>query len=388
MLSHKTNIIRGMIVIIMNILEEIHLAKNHSTSTRNIYKIAAEKYCTYYDMTLHELLLEAEKEEDQQIKWKHRRLKRRLIEYRHHLIEHYPKNTVATYFGVILSIYYYFEIEIGPLPGLDKKSYIRPAPITFKDLPDKDIIRASLEIATPVMKAIILFMSSSGCARTETLNITIADYMESVKEYTETNDIMEMIDTLNKIEDVIPTFNILRVKTKKYYTTYCSPEAVHAINSYLLTRSNLKPESPLFKTHPMYLMHKFKEINNELGLGKVGSYHRFRSHMLRKFHASALYNDGMSIDKVNDLQGKSKTLTDQSYFMVNPEDLKQEYINHLHALLMSVDVEKLSVKSPEYYKLEQENRDLKVKNDDLEDIKRRVLALEEDRPSWDQIKNK
>lgn len=63
----------------------------------------------------------------------------------------------------------------------------------------------------------------------------------------------------------------------------------------------------------MYL--KFRELNHELGLGKVGEYVRLRSHMLRKFHASALYNDGMSLDKVNDLQGKAKNKTDQSYFM-------------------------------------------------------------------------
>lgn len=368
----------------MNILDEIHLAKNHSQSTRSIYKLSAEKYCTYFDLSLYELIQEAEKEEDAHIKWKHRRLKTRLIEYRHYLMEHYVKNTVDTYFGVILSIYNYFEIEIGALPGIDKRSYMKTTPITFKDLPDKDVIRAALEIATPVMKAVILFMSSSGCARTETLNLTVQDYMDSVKEYIESDNLTEIIETTNNIEDVIPTFNILRVKTKKYYTTYCSPEAVHAINSYLLTRSNLKPDSPLFKVHPMYLLHKFKEINEELNLGKVGKYHRFRSHMLRKFHASSLYNDGMSIDKVNDLQGKSKTLTDQAYFMVNPEDLKLDYIEHLSALLMSVDVEKLSIKSPEYHKLEQENKSLKEDNekinemwDELQDLKKRTSIWEE-----------
>ena len=384
MLSQKTHIIRGMILITMKLLEEIHLAKNHSTSTRNVYLVAAEKYCTYFEMTLQELLLEAEKEEDAQIKWKHRTLKRRLIEYRHFLMENYLRNTVDIYFRVVLSIYNYFEIEIGKLPGVDHRSFNNPTPITFKDLPDKDVIRAALEISNPVMKALILFMSSSGCARTETLNLSVQDYIDSVQEYVKTNDLKEIIEKTNEIEDIIPTFNILRVKTKKYYTTYCSPEAVHAINNHLLSRSNLKPESPLFKIHPMYLMHKFKEINEELGLGKVGKYHRFRSHMLRKFHASALYNDGMSIDKVNDLQGKSKTLTDQSYFMVNPEDLKQEYINHLPALMMTVDVEKLSIKSPEYHKLEQENKSLKEDNEkinkmweELQDIKKRTELWEE-----------
>ena len=367
----------------MYMLEEIHLAKNHSQSTRRVYEYAVKSYTKYYDTTLPELIKEAETDEDNNVKWKHRRLKRKLIEYRHYLIENYPKRTVETYFNTILSIYHYYEIEIGPLPNVDDRSYRKTEPITFKDLPDKDIIRASLEISTPLMKALILFMSSSGCARTETLNITIMDYMKSMKEYVESEDIMEIINVTNNIEDVIPTFNILRVKTNKYYTTYCSPEAVHSINNYLLTRDNLKPNSPVFKVHPMYLMHKFTEINNELGLGKIGKNHRFRSHMLRKFHASTLYNDGMSIDKVNDLQGKSKTLTDQSYFMVNPDDLKLEYIEHLPALLMSVDVEKLNIKSPEYYKLEEENREYKENInalwDELENMKKRDTI-------WEQLK--
>ena len=62
------------------------------------------------------------------------------------------------------------------------------------------------------MKAIILFMSSSGCARRETLNLTVMDYMNATKEYHNTDNIMEMIDVLNNIDNVVPTFNILRQK--------------------------------------------------------------------------------------------------------------------------------------------------------------------------------
>lgn len=133
----------------------------------------------------------------------------------------------------------------------------------------------------------------------------------------------------------------------------------------------------------MYVMQKFKEINNELGLGKVGKYNRFRSHMLRKFHASSLYNDGMSIDKVNDLQGKSKTLTDQSYFMVNPDDLKYEYIEHLPCLLMGKDVEKVSVKSPEYHRLEQENKNYK---DNLSSLWDELNNLKSRQEAWEELK--
>ena len=85
--------------------------------------------------------------------------------------------------------------------------------------------------------------------------------------------------------------------------------------------------------------------------------------MLRKFHASALYNDGMSLDKVNDLQGKAKNKTDQSYFMTNPEDLKFEYIKHLPAVTINKEVEKLSIKSPEFIQIENENKELKTELD-------------------------
>ncbi|WP_400243956.1 hypothetical protein [Methanobrevibacter smithii] len=101
------------------------------------------------------------------------------------------------------------------------------------------------------------------------------------------------------------------------------------------------------------------------GLGRVRQCRRFRSHMLRKFHASALYNDGMSIDKVNDLQGKAKNKTDATYFMTNPDDLKYEYIQHLPAVTINTDVEKLSIKSPQFIQMEKENEALKSEVGDM-----------------------
>ena len=73
----------------------------------------------------------------------------------------------------------------------------------------------------------------------------------------------------------------------------------------------------------------------------------------------------MSLDKVNDLQGKAKNKTDSAYFMTNPEDLKYEYIQHLPAITINQDVEKLSIKSPEYIKMERENEAYKQQMDKL-----------------------
>ena len=194
---------------------------------------------------------------------------------------------------------------------------IIPEPVTFKDLPDKEIIREALKITTPLMQAAIYFMVSSGCARRETLNLTVQDYIDALSEYTTKTDIYDVIEELGHNCNVIPTFSIYRQKTGKYYTTYCSPEAVNAINIFLLSRENhLTGESKVFQIDEDYFTVKFMKINETLGLGKVGKLNRFRSHMLRKFHASALYNDGMSLDKVNDLQGKAKNKTDAAYFIL------------------------------------------------------------------------
>ena len=356
------------------ILDEIHTVKNHKFNTRRRYRYAVQKYCKFQKKQLWELLEEAEREEEKGIRWKHRKLKQRLIKYRQYLVENYAKNTFHSNFVPILVIYGFHEIELHKLPSISETNMEKAVPITYKDLPDKEIIRAALDIAPPVMKAAILFTLSSGTARAETMSLTIEDYMKATEEYHQTNDIVEMIDTLNKIDDVVPTFTILRQKTNKYYTTYCSPEAVTAINHYLLSRNDpLTIESKLFKIAPTTFIKKFEEINDELGLGYVGKYRRFRSHMLRKYHATALYNDGLALDKINDLQGKTKNKTDSVYFMTNPEDLKLEYIEHLPALTMSKDVEKVTIKSPEFKRLEIELAD---KTEEVESVNERLNNIE------------
>ena len=82
----------------------------------------------------------------------------------------------------------------------------------------------------------------------------------------------------------------------------------------------------------------FNDINNQLNLGKVGEYNRFRSPMLRKFHASALYNheDGLSLDEIDALQGRGKDNTHSAYFMEDPIKLKKKYVKILDAILINV----------------------------------------------------
>ena len=126
----------------------------------------------------------------------------------------------------------------------------------------------------------------------------------------------------------------------------------------------------------------FEEINDKLNLGYKGPFRRFRSHMLRKFHASSLKRDGLSIDDINSMQGKSRNNTDEAYFYDDPIKLREKYIEHLDCLTINMDVNKLDIKSPEFIKLETENESLRS---DLDEIYSRLDSLEQNRPKWEDI---
>lgn len=71
--------------------------------------------------------------------------------------------------------------------------------------------------------------------------------------------------------------------------------------------------------------------------------------------------------------------------MVNPDDLKYEYIEHLPCLLMGKDVEKVSVKSPEYHRLEQENKKYK---DNLSSLWDELNNLKSRQEAWEELKKR
>ena len=318
------------------ILNDVSKARNLAFKTTVSYKNALNIYVEFQDKSFHDLLKEADNEEELGIRWKKRKLKVRLMRFRIFLQENYLVSTAKVYFQRILSLYRHFEIEIHELPPISTKSFMSK-PITFEDLPTKEIIKDAVEIANPIMKAIILFISSSGCSRRETLNLTVGDFINATYEYHGTKNIEKALSILNELKFIIPIFRIRRQKTNKFYFTFCSHEASKFIVDYLINlNSDLNQEDKLFNLNLYYWNKYFKKINDELNLGKVGEYNRFRSHMLRKFHASSLYNfpNGLLLSEIDAIQGRGKNTTHSSYFMENPNSLREKYINSLDALVI------------------------------------------------------
>ena len=321
------------------ILDDITKTRNLAFKTKQSYKNALIIYTQFQNKSFHDLLKEAEYEEEIGVRWKKRKLKQRLVDFRIYLHKNYLLSTSKVYFQRILTLYRHYEIEIHGLPPISTKSAKMSKPITFEDLPTKEIIKSAIKISNPIMKAIILFISSSGCARRETLNLTVSDFINATFEYHNTSNINDALSILNNLDFIIPTFRIKRQKTNKFYFTFCSHESSKTIVDYLINeRNDLNDDDNLFNLNLYYWNKYFNNINEELHLGKVGEYNRFRSHMLRKFHASSLYNDdnGLSLSEIDALQGRSKNNTHSAYFMENPNNLKKKYVKILDALLINI----------------------------------------------------
>ncbi|MBQ9160184.1 MAG: site-specific integrase, partial [Methanobrevibacter sp.] len=104
------------------LLKTLFITYNHSEGTQRLYTYALEKYATYFEMGLDELLKEAENDENKGIKWKHRRIKTRLLEFRQYLLENYALNTVKLVMINVIKFYKFYDIEIYELPKINEKS--------------------------------------------------------------------------------------------------------------------------------------------------------------------------------------------------------------------------------------------------------------------------
>ena len=96
--------------------------------------------------------------------------------------------------------------------------------------------------------------------------------------------------------------------------------------------------------------------------------------MLRKYHASQLYNHGMSMDEIDELQGRGKDQTRTSYFMEDPSRLREKYIEHMNAVTINLDVNNLDIKSPEFIQLETENQE---KSEKIENYENLIVNIDE-----------
>ena len=376
MLSNTTNYNRDkeMKRHMTNIINQMFTERNSSTKTKETYLRSIKYYETLTGHTIEELIQIADHEETQNIRWKNTMTREWLLKYRDHLYHKYNISTAQLYLTAILTTYRHHEITIPTLPYYSTKGLQRTPPINYNDLPDRELLTECLTISTPLVRSIILLMSSSGISRIDLLNLTIQDYLQATQDYHDHPESVKYAIQDMEETDVIPVFHLRRQKTSQHYFTFCSHEAVKMINSYLLTRKEtLTKDKPLLKINKRYINTVFEKLNKYFHLGKVGNYNRLRPHMLRKYHASQLAEAGMPTEHINILQGRKVTgVAHESYIRVNPDKLRDEYIEALPYLVIE-DINKFKTENQQ---LKEENQQYREKEEKINNILERLERLE------------
>lgn len=342
------------------ILNTFFVERNLSKSTIKQYKTAWKQYCQCNGgMSIEELINEADDEEEQGIRMKKRTLKTRLLKFRTCLIEQgNSKNSIINKMNQVKSVYRHYEIEIPNLPYLSDKGLKKETPIGYDDLPTKSIIREALDFGSQLVRSFILLQVSSGMGRAECLSLTICDFLTATGYYDENKSIREMLVEMYRADTlIVPTFKLKRQKVNEYYYTFATHECVMEIVKYLLNANRkLELDSPLFKVGINYINTLYGQINDVLGLGTVGEYKVFRTHMLRKFNATALTTgeNALSEEEVDFLQGRSRGRIRESYMKKNPLLLKEKYLKAMDNVLINYESKVTCSRLREFEKNEEE----------------------------------
>lgn len=368
-----------------DLLKQLFLEKNTATQTQYIYTRSAAFFEKHTQKTIGELITIAKKEEKTpEILWGESTLRNNLVSFRNAIFNNFEfkESTAAMYFSKIPTIFRHYGVTVGELPSFSTKQTLKSEIIYPEDLPDREILKKCIEVKNPLLKAATLLMSSTGLSRVDTLKLTVKDYLNATNEYHNSmNNPLKAIEELESSEvDVIPCFKSTRRKTGISYVTFASPECVSAMNNYLLTRENLNLNDKLFDISLVHFNKHFRDVNNLLGLGKVNGVSRFTPQMLRRYHASQLYEAGMSADKIDLLEGRApKGIIHQSYIRIKTKTLKEEYIRCLPFLVVT-EIEKART---EIEVLKEENKEYK---ESLEEMWEEINNIKEREKIWENIK--
>lgn len=296
---------------------------NAKDSTQRIYNIAIIKYMQYHDMSLSDLLSEAEKDIIEGVIPRKRRIKSRIIDFRNSL-EGKSDNTQHNYVSAVRSFYKSMDVELPSNKRYEQTAILEENKFTGME---RSEIKRVLKYANPRDKAITLLIASSGTAANELTKLTKEDFYDGFDR-----------------ESGICTFYIRRAKTLGDYHTYCTPEASAAIQEYINTREDdlpwlfvafIKERSETVQLTTNSITSIYRRLARKTGnAGEHGFFNKIRSHNFRKFFKTTLTEAGAPRWAVEYQMGHKEEL-DSRYSSPSGEKMRNTYyIPYVNSLLI------------------------------------------------------
>lgn len=301
-----------------------------SDSTIRLYNTSIKAYENYHKLSIEELVNEALEEQAQRVPEHQIALYDRLIDFREHLAENKLGSTTEKYVQTIKNVYKKNRVILPYIPPINKKTIRRNPYISFKDILTKEEIRKAISVSSPETKIRIMTMATGGYTNEETRILTNKQFYEDTYRYHQEDDPLEAMHKLAKMDNVIWETQLIRQKTQKPYFGFVNPETTQAIAQLKSSNEEYQLDAPLFKYSKRYFSKKLHALNKKLGLGEAGGFGRLSPHTLRRFNATYLKGldltaeETIALSDIDELQGRSKTNTQDRYIKTNP--LKQKLI--------------------------------------------------------------
>ncbi|MCO5382607.1 MAG: tyrosine-type recombinase/integrase [Methanosarcina barkeri] len=346
-------------------LEIVNIREN----TINSYLLGMQAYTEFTNKNPEQLLNEADKEQDDNIKVRNRAVNKYLYGFRNHLQQQgLAPLTIKNYINGAKSFYRAFDIEFKSVKqeGVTVKQENRKIP-TIED------IRDVLKVCDPFEKALILVGCSSGLDGSTICNITVEQFKKGYDSKTG-----------------ITTLILRRQKTDVDFVTFLTPEASEAVWNYLNYRARtvdttlknrldqLAKQKVYADTNYLFILRKvhvdflkdfdeekrkinrsplmkiYREISTKANKStEKGKFNYIRSHNCRKFFDSTMLNNGCDYLHTEEYMGHALPGTQGHYFTPNVDELKTYYTKFIPYLTIQ---KKLNVsESPEYQSIKSEN---------------------------------
>lgn len=351
---------------------EFFQIKDLQPGTIRLYTHNIKHYSNFINLTPTQFIEQAEDDQYRSIIMRKRRIKNHILSFRDHLRdEHdYSELFIKTVMANIKTLYHHYDIQI-PKISIRKKIVNRR---TADDVPKIDHVKIALKYCNPKYKAILTLMVSSGMGRAEVISLKYSDFLDSIKEYvnlpkSSQYDIGELNKIVTKLQKdktlIVPTWHVMRIKTKYNYITFSTPESVNKILDYLLIEPPKKIEDPLFRVgdheiRPSGFSIYFTRLNKKCKFGKFDRQIFFRAHSLRSLFTNMLHRNKITKLRIDWYLGHKIKPVDEAYFKADLDDLKNEYMTC---------IEDLSVEKTEVHVFLNEDKKK------LEDLKNEVGRL-------------
>lgn len=314
-------------------------------SSIKLYTNILQKYSDFTGKKLEQLLDEAEDEEEDNVRFRKRKINRYLNEFQQFIEElDYSHNYKTQMMSSVKAFYRHYGVQLPytmRARSRETKHYE-----TIDDLPTMEEIRRFLEHCSSVYRAMVVLGLSSGMGRAEIASLTFKHFYDSVPLKKYPKSLAELIEKVKDEEDLIPLWKIKRVKTGKPYFTFSTPESVERIIVYLeeinyrFPQYEPKPSDTLFRS--VYKNKPLSEdsigamlayINKHNGFRSVNGHYVIRCHTLRKYFATTLEKNKMGLLSTRWLLGHNIDRTTSAYIKADPEALREDYVEIAEQLI-------------------------------------------------------